>query len=333
MKCDTCQDIHRCRPLYRLSVFLILLGLAQFVSGTQIRAAEPVAIFHVGNSLTDQAYGMHDIAIARGRETKFGRHMIPGAPLDWLWNHRGEGFRAPDRKKAADEILREQKWDVLILQPYGREAEKSIEYGANYAAAAYEGNPGCQVYVFANYPGIGKDQSETDQWEERWLSPDFRRGRANFERVAKGISAKSPDRKPVRIIPVGEVMYQLHLRMKDGKVPGFKHIAELYADGVHLKSEGKYVEAVTHYATVFQDDPHDCITSGLRFWRGPYSVEEEFAEIVWDVVWKVVTTHPHTGLQTLGRLNRRRHSTSTAPTLFRTVSSSLLDQFQLQPTA
>ena len=61
-------------------------------AATPAEAKEPVAVFHVGNSLTDQAYGMHDIAKARGHQTKFGRHMIPGAPLDWLWNHRGEGM-------------------------------------------------------------------------------------------------------------------------------------------------------------------------------------------------------------------------------------------------
>jgi len=81
------------------------------------------------------------------------------------------------------------------------------------------------------------------------------------------------------------------------EVPGFKHIADLYADGVHLKSEGKYLEAVTHYATVFRDDPHDCITSGLRFWKGPYEVNEKFAEAVWDVVWEVVTSDPNTGVK------------------------------------
>lgn len=284
---------------------LWLIAAASGLSTVVMPAAEPVAVFHVGNSLTDQAYGMHDVAKARGRRTKFGRHMIPGAPLDWLWNHRDEGFREPDRDKPADDILREHKWDVLILQPYGRRAETSIEHGANYAAAAYQGNPECQVYVFANYPGIGKDRSEADQWERRWLSPDSRRGRAIFEKIAKGISAKLPHKKPVRIIPVGEVMYRLHLRMKDGKVPGFKHIAELYADGVHLKSEGKYVEAVTHYATVFQDDPHGSITSGLRFWRGPYSVRREFAEVVWDVVWEVVTSCPLSGNQPVTAGGRR----------------------------
>lgn len=270
---------------------ICLLFLAQFAAAATALATEPLAIFHVGNSLTDQSYGMHDIAKARGHETKFGRHMIPGAPLQWLWDHRDEGFRAPDSKSAADEILKNAKWDVLILQPFGRSPENSIEYGVKYAAAAYAGNPDCQVYVFANYPDIGKEQEKKDRWEERWLSKNDTRGRATFARVAEGISNKFPDKKPVKIIPVGEVMYRLHLRMTDGKVPGYIHIADLYEDGVHLKAEGKYLEAVTHYATIFQDDPHDCIVSGLRFWRGPYSVDKAFAEAVWEIVSEVTGTN------------------------------------------
>jgi len=256
----------------------------------------PLAIFHLGNSLTDQAYGMHDIAQARGKPTRFGRHMIPGAPLQWLWKHRSEGFRAPHAKQAADEILSGEKWDVLILQPFGRPAENSIEYGAKYAAAAYQGNPDCQVYVFANYPDIGKDQSKADQWERRWLSKTDHRGRATFEKVARGLTKKFPDKPPVRLIPVGHVMHELHKLMQAGKVPGYKHIKDLYADGVHLNAEGKYLEAVTHHATVFQDDPRGAITSGLRFWKGPYGVKQEFAKVVWDAAWRVVKKHPLTGV-------------------------------------
>ncbi len=278
------------------SIAAVALAAVRLSAGPVV-AAEPVAVFHVGNSLTDQAYGMHDIAKARGHETKFGRHMIPGAPLDWLWNHRAEGFRAPEAKRPADEILRRAHWDVLILQPFGRAPEVSAEFGAKYAAAAYEGNPKCRVFVFANYPAIGKQREQADQWVERWLSETDRKGRANFEKVARGISAKFPDKPPVRIIPVGEVMYRLHQQMQKGKVPGFSHVAELYADGVHLKAEGKYVEAVTHYATVFGDDPHGTIAAGLRFWRGPYEVKKPFAERVWDVVWEVVTTYEPAGVE------------------------------------
>jgi hypothetical protein len=39
-------------------------------------------VFHVGNRHTDQAYGMHDIARARGYSSAmFKRDMIPGASL------------------------------------------------------------------------------------------------------------------------------------------------------------------------------------------------------------------------------------------------------------
>ena len=202
------------------SVSLFAVAITILLGAATAHAAEPLAVFHVGNSLTDQAYGMHDIATARGHETRFGRHMIPGAPLEWLWNHRGEGFRAPDSIKPADEILKGSKWDVLILQPFGRSPENSIEYGVNYAAAAYTGNPECQVYVFANYPDIGKEQEKKELWEQRWLSETDTRGRATFQKVAEGITAKFPEKNRVKIIPVGEVMYQLQLRMKDGKVPG-----------------------------------------------------------------------------------------------------------------
>jgi hypothetical protein len=42
--------------------------------------------------------------------------------------------------------------------------------------------------------------------------------------------------------------------------------------------------AATHFAAVFGEDPHGAITSGLRFWKAPYSVDKEFAEVVWEVV-------------------------------------------------
>ena len=87
----------------RCCAFLSVHAICSAVlfSGMPVYAAEALAVFHVGNSLTDQAYGMHDIAAARDKPTKFVRHMIPGAPLDWLWKHRDEGFRQADGKKPA----------------------------------------------------------------------------------------------------------------------------------------------------------------------------------------------------------------------------------------
>lgn len=66
----------------------------------------------------------------------------------------------------------------------------------------------------------------------------------------------------------------------------------------HSYSVRRYLSRALHYATVFADDPHGCITSGLRFWKAPYAVNDDFAEAVWDIAWQVVTTYPDTGVNT-----------------------------------
>jgi hypothetical protein len=61
------------RTLFSVPCLMLLLA------ASSVSAEQPLAIFHVGNSLTDQAYGMHDIAKARGHETKFGRQLDESA--------------------------------------------------------------------------------------------------------------------------------------------------------------------------------------------------------------------------------------------------------------
>ena len=122
-------------------------------------------------------------------------------------------------------------------------------------------------------------------------------------RIAVGLvlllSAVAADAKePLAIFHVGN------------SLTDFKHVADLYEDGVHLNSAGKYLEAVTHYAAVFQEDPHDCIISGLRFWRAPYSVDKPFAQVVWDVVAEVTKPKPATAA---GCTAHRRNGRGSGP--------------------
>ena len=170
-----------------VAAIVVFLGVAA------ADAKEPLAIFHVGNSLTDQAYGMHDIAAARGQETKFGRHMIPGAPLQWLWDHRNEGFRAPDAQKSADEILKNNKWDVLILQPFGRSPENSIEYGAQVCCGRLRGESGLpSLCVLPTIRTSAKSKRRRPVGDSDGCPKPITRGRATFQKVADGISALFP---------------------------------------------------------------------------------------------------------------------------------------------
>jgi TfoX/Sxy family transcriptional regulator of competence genes len=277
------------------STLVKTITVAGLVLAAQLDA---LSVFHVGNSLTDQCYGMHDIAQGFGYTWKSGRHMIPGAPLEWLWTHRAEGARELNRFEgsslSADEVLKQNSYDAVTLQPFDRGVDSDVEFGGYYAQAAWQGNPNAQVYIFAHYP------LNTQNYESNWnaASSNFR-SRAFFDSVASGISKNNPTRKKVLVIPLGEVIYQIQLRMnQNGSFPGLtgNSVSVLYDDDVHLNDLGKYLEAATFFSTIYKQSPVGAIRSGLYVWSGPYSVSQEFADAVQPIIWQVVSTYPSSGV-------------------------------------
>lgn len=93
------------------------------------------------------------------------------------------------------------------------------------------------------------------------------------------------------LIPVGYVMAELNEMMKAGKVPGYKDIHGVYADGIHLNNVGSYITACTFYATIFKEEP-----SGLP--SSSYQINDAaLVKIIHETVWKVVSAHPYSGVQ------------------------------------
>ncbi len=92
------------------------------------------------------------------------------------------------------------------------------------------------------------------------------------------------------MVPVGHVMYELNQRMKAGQVPGYKHIKEVFADGIHLNNVGSYVVGCTFFATLYKENP-----KGLP--GEPYKVTDpKLAEVIQETVWKVVSTNELAGV-------------------------------------
>lgn len=58
--------------------------------------AEDLNVYFLGNSLTDDVRynGLANIAAEGGDNLTHGRHIIPGAPIWWMWEHPGDGFTA-----------------------------------------------------------------------------------------------------------------------------------------------------------------------------------------------------------------------------------------------
>ena len=75
----------------------LLAACALVVLATPVHAGEErtLRVYYVGNSVTDTIrYGsLAKLAESRGHTLTWGRDMIPGAPLSWLWEHPKDGFQ------------------------------------------------------------------------------------------------------------------------------------------------------------------------------------------------------------------------------------------------
>lgn len=316
------------RRLFLRLTFALLGGGCLALTLAAAEGAKTFRVYYIGNSVTDTIrYGqLAKLAATRGITVTWGRHMIPGAPLEWLYTHPNEGFReAPFG--GWQQALTEHAWDAVSLQPFDRHLHGQDKEGedrgdaaliARWARMAAAKNPEVQVYIYARWPrvtqqgksipfdkndydptrpGSGHDLSKVDDYTARWEAK-YTGGwdvtnetRDYFETLLREVRRLTPElKRPVRLVPVGQVMADLHQQMKAGKVPGWTSIYQFYKDGIHLNEPGSYVVACTFFATLFKQTPE-----GLP--AEPYGrLAPELAKIIQETVWRVVREHPEAGV-------------------------------------
>jgi hypothetical protein len=318
-------------PIIRFAVAALSASL--FVMSGIARAADDAApatrIFFIGNSVTDQVSYDAFAAIAKdhGHPVEYGRHMIPGAPLVWLWTHE-DGFKG--KYGSGREALANYQWDVITLQPFDRglhdgtadKPEGDLDICQLYINTAKPRSPDAQVYIYERWPRICKNgrgfNFDKDAYKDATGQIDLRKvdgvddfsklwsrtyglrkwdgseeSRDYFEKLTLALRKQNPDmKKTVKLIPVGDVMNELHQMMQAGKVPGYTSIFQMYADGIHLNETGRYIVGCTFYATIFKADPH-----GLP--SEPYKVKDtSIVPVIQDVVWKTVQENKLAGIAT-----------------------------------
>jgi hypothetical protein len=284
-----------------------------FLSGTAYAEDQPHRVYFVGNSVTDTIrYGsLVKLAASRGHTLTWGRDMIPGAPLSWLWEHFKDGFRE-EPFGLYPKALAEFPWDVISLQPFDRHLDGKdgdLTMAMNFIDLARKRSPDLQVFVYSRWPrkDKAKDGSLTLDYRAKWLKKytggwdGTNETRDYFEKLVAGLrNAYNGKAKPVLLVPVGDVLLELDGRMRAGKVPGYSDIAQLYVDGIHFNNVGSYVVGTTFYATLFRDDPR-----GLT--AEPYNekldrvkdrrIDEALAAEIQGAVWEVVNRHPLAGVR------------------------------------
>ena len=262
--------------------------------------ADSLRVYHIGNSVTDTIRypAFQKAAQAAGHTYIFGRHMIPGAPLSWIWDHPDSGFME-EPFGYYPKALSGYEWDVLTLQPFDRLLEGSEDsdlYTAKrFIDLALSKNPQVTVYIYSRWPRKNEDGSL--DYEAKWLRKytggwdNSDETRDYFEKLLRRLRQMYPAmRSRLFLVPVGDVMLELHRKMKRGEVPGYTDIAQVYADGIHLNDVGSYIVGCTFFATLYRQPP-------TRFSAQPYGVQDAaLVKKIQDTVWQVVRVHPLAGV-------------------------------------
>ena len=274
----------------------VALGSCQgLASNTQATPANS-SIYFIGNSLTDEVqYRAFDTMVeSQGRTLEWGRHMIPGAPLEWIFNHPNDGFRE-EPYGTYPHAFANYTWNYVTLQPTLRLLNDDLATITQFLELLKERSPDAEVFIYAQWPG-----NNGQDWDAQWLHEytdrwdGTQRTRDYYETLTQTLNEQHPDFAPFRLIPVGHVMYALNQKMKAGEVPGYQKITDVYIDEGHLNSVGSYIVATTFYATIFQSSP-----VGIPIppqYQEDQPISDELARIIQTTVWDVVTTTPLSGV-------------------------------------
>jgi hypothetical protein len=271
--------------------FLLSFFLVALVPAWVLAAGKTIRQYGIGNSLTGLVNFNEytQLAASRGNTAVWGLHMKPGGTLDYIYQHpvTGDTFTQPPYGNWVN-ALNNYNWDVVTLEPFSRPLDGPTGDRANvlnFINQIKPHNPSAQVYIYQTWPIFEENTLNYHDW---WLSTyngtDDRtcRSRDFFKRILADVSIASPMRKRVKMLPVGEVMFQLNERMHAGLIPGYSDISAFYADGIHLNSLGSYTAAVTWYATIFSEDPRGLPTEGYG------KIDSALALQIQDTAWKIV---------------------------------------------
>ena len=311
-----------------------LIGMAVVVGGwaltswvvaqTTAPAAAPFAVYHVGNSLTgDLLTEFRTIAAAHVQETqdqfyRWGVHFRPATALSFIHDYptapQSSSVLAKNAKNYAwkqvgtpdfvpwTAALPGNHWDVVTLQPWQDDSKatlKSDTAAINDMIAQTRKRPdNAHTRFFIYGPWTVSKFNEFDSFSKAFLTPTPNTPaqlatptRDYFRHVTAAVRQSNPQ---VALIPTGEVMVALDLKMRAGKFEHFTSVQQLHRDVIHLNSAGQNVTAWTAYATIFKKSPVGLSNTPHKDQDYPpfqnvMEISPADLKLIQETIWEVVT--------------------------------------------
>jgi len=280
---------HRAIPF--TFAFLLFFTLASLCGAHTNR------VYFIGNSVTAtiRQEQLAQLAASRGHQMTWGRHIIYGAPLQYIWDNPTNGFWQEPFGTPTN-ALSYYQWDALSIQPFDRLLPSDTNYASLFINAGMPHNSNMQVYIYSRWPRQSNfSPTYSGTWNKIYYGSSglYLETRDYFQKVVLALRREWTNRlaKPILLVPVGDTMYNLDQKINAGQIPGFTSIRQLYADDIHLNDTGAYVVACVYYSTVFAES-----CEGLP--SAPYNLDAgtPIVGIIQTTAWDTVLFHPYSGV-------------------------------------
>lgn len=261
----------------------------------------PLAMFYIGHSLVSRDMPAMVAQLAGAPEDSYESQMGWGAELEAHWEpdiplKGGDLENDHARFREAHDAVGSGAYDILVLTEKV-EIRDSIKYHdswyylAEWAKKAWQANPDARVYFYETWPELDTD--------EGWLNRlDLDLGRYwEGEILDRALAVDGVDR-PIYVIPAGQVMAAFAREVeRRGGIGSVEKIEDVFEDKIHFNALGAYLVALTHYAVIYGKSPVGLPHALLRADGSPaVDPGPELARAMQEVVWRVVTSYPRTGV-------------------------------------
>ena len=273
------------------------------------------SLYSIGNSLTENGVpGFASIAAMNGATIDAGYHIRYGAPLSHIQANPNDvsldnstpfGFYG-----TFNQALSNNSWNYVTIEPFpGTTFGLNDTLGSDMANIAYfidltkssGRSSDAEFFIYEAWP---TQTSYGNSYQSYWNQPvsdsqgqPMVLAKQYFDTLYAGLNAKYSNAVNIKIIPIGNVLNQLDINIKSGLLLGINDISDLYSDDYHVNNIGRFVAAITVYATILKTSPENINIPTWMFATGyGPALTVDLAHQLETVVWDVVSHDPRTGV-------------------------------------
>lgn len=288
--------------------FLSRLLILALVAGSLLFGNSPTMAttsYHIGNSLTfdSQPEAMEAFAASRGLDHQVGFHIRTSSSLRNILDNPTDVSIEPNEFGAYTQALPNNAWDIVTIQPHpsnspyttlGEDIDSIMSF--INLTRTNPANANTNFYIYQAWPQRG-----TATYQAQWTAPSpneldsqMVRRREYYNNLIERVRAETDAN--VYMIPVGEVLFELDVRMRAGEIPGFTNINQMYRDALHLSyGAGRFVAGATTFATILGQYPTG-LDIPADFYGGPSTLTQIQKDAILETIRDVLDKHPYSGV-------------------------------------